>query len=59
MTTIMTWKCLSLLDIRLSWGMRARNSADRGWRVTRGNDDCGVAAAVELALGDASLVSGV
>ena len=23
----------------------------RGWRVTRGNDDCGVAAAVELALG--------
>lgn len=29
----------------------------RGWRVTRGNDDCGVAAAVELALGD-TVVSG-
>jgi len=25
----------------------------RGWRVTRGNDACGVAAAVELALGEA------
>ena len=24
----------------------------RGWTVTRGNDDCGVAAAVEVALGD-------
>jgi hypothetical protein len=24
----------------------------RGWQVTRGNDDCGVAAAVDLALGD-------
>jgi hydroxymethylpyrimidine pyrophosphatase-like HAD family hydrolase len=27
----------------------------RGWRVTRGNDACGVAAAVELALGQASI----
>ena len=27
----------------------------RGWRVTRGNDDCGVAAAVELAMGAAVL----
>ncbi len=25
---------------------------NRGWTVTRGNDDCGIAAAVELALGD-------
>jgi len=25
---------------------------DRGWKVTRGNDACGVAAAVELALGE-------
>lgn len=29
----------------------------RGWRVTRGNDACGVAAAVEIALGEA-VVSG-
>lgn len=28
----------------------------RGWRVTRGNDNCGVAAAVDLALGEQSLV---
>jgi Cof subfamily protein (haloacid dehalogenase superfamily) len=28
----------------------------RGWTVTRGNDACGVAAAVEAALGDSSLV---
>ena len=27
----------------------------RGWRVTRGNDSCGVAAAVDLALGEAVL----
>lgn len=27
----------------------------RGWKVTRGNDACGVAAAVELALGEPSL----
>jgi Cof subfamily protein (haloacid dehalogenase superfamily) len=26
---------------------------NRGWTVTRGNDDCGIAAAVELALGSA------
>jgi Cof subfamily protein (haloacid dehalogenase superfamily) len=31
----------------------------RGWRVTRGNDDCGVAAVVEWALADAPLVTGV
>jgi Cof subfamily protein (haloacid dehalogenase superfamily) len=31
----------------------------RGWRVTRGNDDCGVAAVIEWALADASLVSEV
>ncbi|HEV2468732.1 MAG TPA: Cof-type HAD-IIB family hydrolase [Candidatus Sulfotelmatobacter sp.] len=30
----------------------------RGWRVTRGNDACGVAAAVELALGEAPLTVG-
>jgi hydroxymethylpyrimidine pyrophosphatase-like HAD family hydrolase len=30
----------------------------RGWTVTRGNDACGVAAAVELALGAPSLVVG-
>ena len=29
---------------------------DRGWTVTRGNDDCGVAAAVEVALGESSVV---
>jgi len=29
----------------------------RGWTVTRGNDDCGVAAAVEVALGESSLVA--
>lgn len=29
----------------------------RGWRVTRGNDACGVAAAVELALGEPPVVS--
>ncbi len=28
----------------------------RGWRITRGNDACGVAAAVEFALGETSLV---
>jgi Cof subfamily protein (haloacid dehalogenase superfamily) len=28
----------------------------RGWTVTRGNDDCGVAAAVEVALGESSMV---
>jgi Cof subfamily protein (haloacid dehalogenase superfamily) len=31
----------------------------RGWRVTRGNDDCGVAAVVEWALAEAPLVSEV
>jgi len=30
----------------------------RGWRVTRGNDACGVAAAVELALGEMPLTVG-
>ncbi len=30
----------------------------RGWRVTRSNDACGVAAAVELALGEVPVVSG-
>ncbi len=30
----------------------------RGWRVTRGNHECGVAAAVELALGNPLLVVG-
>jgi len=30
----------------------------RGWRVTRGNDACGVAAAVELALGELPLTVG-
>jgi Cof subfamily protein (haloacid dehalogenase superfamily) len=30
----------------------------RGWTVTRGNDDCGVAGAVELALGPSLVVSG-
>jgi hydroxymethylpyrimidine pyrophosphatase-like HAD family hydrolase len=30
----------------------------RGWTVTLGNHECGVAAAVEAALGDPSLVSG-
>jgi hypothetical protein len=30
----------------------------RGWTVTRANDACGVAAAVELALGEPTLVSG-
>jgi Cof subfamily protein (haloacid dehalogenase superfamily) len=30
----------------------------RGWRVTRGNDACGVAAAVELALGEVTAVAG-
>lgn len=30
----------------------------RGWRVTRGNDACGVAAAVELALGEVPLTVG-
>lgn len=30
----------------------------RGWRVTRGNDACGVAAAVELALGEIPLTVG-
>jgi Cof subfamily protein (haloacid dehalogenase superfamily) len=29
----------------------------RGWTVTRGNDECGVAAAVEVALGQSSLVA--
>ena len=29
----------------------------RGWRVTRGNDACGVAAVVELALGETSFQS--
>jgi Cof subfamily protein (haloacid dehalogenase superfamily) len=29
----------------------------RGWRVTRGNDACGVAAAVEVALGEVPVVS--
>jgi Cof subfamily protein (haloacid dehalogenase superfamily) len=29
----------------------------RGWRITRGNDACGVAAAVEFALGEAPLVT--
>jgi Cof subfamily protein (haloacid dehalogenase superfamily) len=29
----------------------------RGWTVTLGNDECGVAAAVEAALGDSSLVA--
>lgn len=29
----------------------------RGWRVTRGNDACGVAAAVELAFGETSAVA--
>jgi len=29
----------------------------RGWTVTRGNDDCGVAAAVEVALGESALVA--
>ena len=29
----------------------------RGWTVTRGNDQCGVAAAVEVALGESSLVA--
>jgi len=29
----------------------------RGWTVTRGNDECGVAAAVEAALGQSSLVA--
>ena len=28
----------------------------RGWTVTRGNDDCGIAAAVELALGETEVV---
>ncbi len=28
----------------------------RGWRITRGNDACGVAGAVEFALGESSLV---
>jgi len=28
----------------------------RGWTVTRGNDECGVAAAVELALGEGAVV---
>jgi hydroxymethylpyrimidine pyrophosphatase-like HAD family hydrolase len=31
---------------------------NRGWTVTRGNDECGIAAAVELALGAATLVVG-
>ena len=31
----------------------------RGWRVTRGNDACGVAAAVELALGEVPVISNV
>jgi len=31
---------------------------NRGWTVTRGNDACGIAAAVELALGASSLVVG-
>jgi Cof subfamily protein (haloacid dehalogenase superfamily) len=30
----------------------------RGWTVTLGNDQCGVAAAVEVVLGDSSLVAG-
>ena len=30
----------------------------RGWTVTRGNDDCGVAAAVEAALGESPMVVG-
>jgi hypothetical protein len=30
----------------------------RGWTVTRGNDACGIAAAVEMALGEPSLVVG-
>lgn len=29
----------------------------RGWQVTRGNDECGVAAAVELALGEPPVVT--
>ena len=29
----------------------------RGWTVTRGNDDCGIAAAVELALGETEVVA--
>jgi Cof subfamily protein (haloacid dehalogenase superfamily) len=31
---------------------------NRGWTVTRGNDECGIAAAVDLALGAPSLVVG-
>jgi Cof subfamily protein (haloacid dehalogenase superfamily) len=31
---------------------------NRGWTVTRGNDECGIAAAVDLALGAPSLVGG-
>jgi len=30
----------------------------RGWTVTRGNDDCGVAAAVEVALGESPVGAG-
>jgi hydroxymethylpyrimidine pyrophosphatase-like HAD family hydrolase len=30
----------------------------RGWTVTRGNDDCGIAAAVDLVLGSLAIVVG-
>ena len=34
-------------------GNACQELRDRGWRITRGNHECGVAAAVELALGQA------
>jgi hypothetical protein len=30
----------------------------RGWTVTRGNDECGIAAALEAVLGSAGIVVG-
>ena len=38
-------------------GNACQELLDRGWTVTRGNDACGVAGAVEMALGTA-VVSG-
>ncbi len=39
-------------------GNACQELRDRGWAVTRGNDACGVAAAVEFALGETSVVTG-
>jgi Cof subfamily protein (haloacid dehalogenase superfamily) len=39
-------------------GNACQELRERGWMVTRGNDECGVAAAVEMALGEQQTVAG-